>query len=310
MKNTHWAQQAERGNLFFLNITRWIVTYLPLWAIRTVTFIVVCYFFLTSRRARRNISCYQQRLRRQFPFLRLPHAAVFRAFLAFGESITDRFAVWQHKIHYTDLIVDDADRLYADIAQHGHGQILVCSHLGNIEICRALIKSGQHREDFKLNVLVHSRNAEAFNKALEQAGADPLPLIQVEALDAQKMLQLHDCIARGEWIAIAADRVPLRGDKTAAVDFLGDKAYFPQGAWLLASLLKAPLNTIFSLKEKNKYRLKLRKFSPPIQGRGSVRSRNIQLAMQHYADLLAQECANHPLQWFNFYDFWDDHEKN
>ena len=110
---------------------------------------------------------------------------IFVNFSFFGEIICDNFAVWQRKIHYKDLIIDDADNLYGDVDQGGRGQILVCSHFGNIEVCRALVDSGQH-EDFHLNVLVHSKNAEAFNKALVEAGADALPLIQVEDLDAQK----------------------------------------------------------------------------------------------------------------------------
>ncbi len=113
-------------------------------------------------------------------------------------------------------------------------------------------------------------------------------LIQVEDLDAQKMLELSQRLERGEWIAIAADRVPIRGDKTQSVNFLGHYAEFPQGAWLLASILKAPLNTIFCLKEKGQYRMKLRRFSPPISGRGKAREENIKQVMQQYADLLAK----------------------
>jgi len=249
----HWAKQSERGNAFFLNLTRLIVKYCPLWLIKIATFVVVCYFYLTARKARNNIKTYQYRLKQQFPHCHLPSFPVFRQFLFFGEIICDNFAVWQRKIHYKDLIIDDADNLYGDVDQGGRGQILVCSHFGNIEVCRALVDSGQH-EDFHLNVLVHSKNAEAFNKALVEAGADALPLIQVEDLDAQKMLELSQRLERGEWIAIAADRVPIRGDKTQSVNFLGHSAEFPQGAWLLASILKAPLNTIFCLKEKGQYR--------------------------------------------------------
>lgn len=303
----HWAKQQERGNPFFLTITRLIVKYLPLWLIKICTFVVVCYFFLTAKKARRNIQAYQTRLKKQFPNVVLPAFPVFRQFLFFGEIICDNFAVWQRKIHYRDLVVDDADDLYGDVDSDGRGQILVCSHFGNIEVCRALVDSGQHR-NFRLNVLVHSKNAEAFNQALVEAGADALPLIQVADLDTQTMLTLSQRLEQGEWIAIAADRVPLRGDKTQQVDFLGSSAHFPQGAWLLASILKAPLNTIFCLKEKGKYRMKLRRFSPPITGRGKVRDQNIQTAMQQYANLLAQECSENPLLWFNFYNFWNEKE--
>lgn len=122
----------------------------------------------------------------------------------------------------------------------------------------------------------------------------------------KKMLELHERLERGEWIAIAADRVPVRGDKTQKVDFLGAQASFPQGVWLMASLLKAPINTIFCLKKWGDYHLKLRHFSDSIEGRGKQRADNIEQAMQRYADLLARECAENPLYWFNFYDFWED----
>ncbi|QIW16742.1 glycosyl transferase family 2 [Pasteurellaceae bacterium RH1A] len=309
MTSQHWAKQQERGSKFFLNLTRLIVQYLPLWAIRAVTFLVVCYFYATSNKARRHIKDYQTRLKSTYPQTALPQAAVFRQFLAFGESITDRFAVWQRKIRYQDLTVDDADNLYADMdTPGGRGQILVCSHFGNIEVCRALVGSGHH-PNFRLNVLVHNKHAQAFNQALVKAGADDLPLIQVTDLDAAKMLELSERIERGEWIAIAADRIPVRGDKTQAVDFLGKPAHFPEGAWLLASLLKAPINTVFCLKEQGGYRLKLRRFSPAISSRGKARAENIRLAMQNYAHLLEKECAENPLLWFNFYDFWSEEAK-
>ena len=304
MTSQHWAKQNERGNRFFLYLTRLIVKYFPLGGIRFVTFWVVFYFFITSRKMRTYIRCYQENLQQTYPEIKLPNFPVFRQFLHFGEAITDRFAVWQRKIRYKDLIIDDADNLYADMDSIGQrGQILVCSHFGNIEICRALVGSGHH-PNFRLNVLVHNRHAEEFNKALVEAGADELPLIQVEDLDAQKMLELSQRIEQGEWIAIAADRIPIRGDKTETVTFLSKKAEFPQGAWLLASLLKTKINTVFCLKENGKYRLQLRRFSDGIKGRGSERHLAIQQAMQQYANSLAKESAKNPLLWFNFYDFW------
>lgn len=305
MSSQHWAEQNERGSKLSLNLTRLIVQYCPLWVIKLVTFFVVGYFFLTSRKARRNIRRYQQRLQQTFPQVNLPRYPVFCHFLAFGEAITDRFAVWQKKIRYSDLIDDDTDNVYQAIRSEGRGQILVCSHFGNIEICRALVDNKNH-SNFKLNILVHNRHAQAFNESLEKAGATSLPLIQVEDLDAAKMLELHERLERGEWIAIAADRVPVRGDKTQKVNFLGAQASFPQGVWLMAGLLKAPINTVFCVKKWGDYHLKLRHFSGPIEGHGKQRADSIEQAMQRYADLLAQECAENPLYWFNFYDFWED----
>ncbi len=304
MNNNHWAKQNERGTTLFLNVTRLIVKYLPLWAIKSVTFIIIFYFFITSSKVRNNIKYYHHRLKITFTDIKLPKFAVFYQFLNFGEALTDRFAVWQNKIVYKDLIVDDKDNLRGEIKKSQRGQILVCSHFGNIEICRALVNSGHH-DNFKLNILVHHKNAVAFNKALVKAGASELSLIEVSELDTEKMLQLHNKLDQGEWIAIAADRIPIKSDKSLPIDFLGKKAFFPQGVWLLSSLLKAKINTVFCIKEQGKYKLKLRKFSDSLKGSGQNRKKNIEIVMQQYANLLAQECKEHPLLWFNFYDFWD-----
>ena len=69
---------------------------------------------------------------------------------------------------------------------------------------------------------------------------------------------------------------------------------------------ESPINTVFCLKKWGDYHLKLRHFSGPIEGSGKQRAENIEQAMQRYADLLAKECAENPLYWFNFYDFWED----
>ncbi|MDK4641867.1 glycosyl transferase family 2, partial [Kingella kingae] len=99
-------------------------------------------------------------------------------------------------------------------------------------------------------------------------------------------------------------RIPIRGEKTVAVQFLGETAQLPQGAWLLAHLLKAKINTLFVLKKQGRYHLILRKFSDVPQWKRANREQEIRQFAQRYADELAQHVAEVPLQWFNFYDFW------
>lgn len=303
MRN-HWSEQRERGSPCALKLTARLVRHCPLLLVKVVTFCVVGYFYLTSPSARRNIARYQQRLRNTFPTL--PSMTVFAQFMAFGEALVDRFAVWQNKLTYRDMVIENNDGLFNELRHPQKcGQILLCSHFGNVEICRAFADNHQH---FKLNVLVHSRHAEAFNRALQQAGAEQLNLIQVTDLNMDVMLELQQRLSRGEWIAVAADRIPIRGVKTEKVRFLGALAEFPQGAWLLAALLNVPLNTLFCLKQHGRYHVKLRRFLPEIAGKRTARQQEISQAMQKYADLLAQECAKSPLLWFNFYDFWQDDE--
>lgn len=303
LQHNHWAAQPERGNRLFLALTTLMVRHLPAWLLNPSIALIVCYFYATAPRARRHIRRYQARLRAAFPAVQLPRMASFRQFTAFGAAICDRFAVWQRKIHYEDLIIEDPDDVYALVKQRGRGQIFACSHIGNTEVCRALVS---HNEGFKLNVLVHNQHAQAFNEALHKAGAARIQLIQVNDLDANLMLELSRRIDAGEWLAIAADRVPVRGEKTVAVQFLGHEAQLPQGVWLLAALLKTQIHTLFCIKQNGRYHLKLRRFADTAGWTRSNRAAQVAAVAQQFADMMAQECAANPLQWFNFYDFWGD----
>lgn len=304
-KGQHWSAQQERGHRYFLQLTKLMVRYLPLGVVRIAAFGVSMYFYLTSAKQRRAVGQYQQRLRRQFPDVRLPRVLpVYRQFAAFAEAIADRFAVWQGKIRYDALRVSDPDNVYAEIRHRGaSGQILVCSHLGNVEVCRALVS---HHTDFKLNVLVHNKHAEAFNRALKEAGASDIAVIQVAELSAEVMMTLAAKLDAGEWLAVAADRTPVRGDKTVSVPFCGSLARFPQGVWLLAGLLKAKTNTIFVLKQEGRYHLMLRKFAGVPAWKRHERVETIRQMAADYAQLLSEHAAAEPLQWFNFYNFWED----
>lgn len=303
----HWSERQERGSERLLMLSVWLSRHCPRWLLRLCTWIVVSYFYLTAGSARRNIRQYQQRLQQAMPDVVLPRSApVWRQFLAFGVAIVDRFSVWQGRIGYRDLRVEDPDGLYADIrraGQGGRGQLLVCSHVGNIEISRALVA---HNRGFVLNILVHSRHAEKFNRALRQAGASDIRLIQVVDLDLPLMMQLRQRLDAGEWLAIAADRTPVRGEKIVEVDFLGHRAALPQGPWLLAGLLEAPVNLVFCSWLDGRYRLRLERFGPAPSWSRRDRAQAVQALAQRFAERLAAECREVPLQWFNFYDFWTE----
>lgn len=305
--SNHWAAKNERGNRLFLSLTTLMVRYLPAVLMNPCIRIVVLYFYLTSSEQRRNIRQYQQKLSAVFPEAPQPNRlSVFRQFVAFGEAICDRFAVWQRKIRYEHLVVEDPDGVSALVGDRSlRGQIFVCSHFGNVEVCRALVS---HHQGFKLNVLVHSRHAQEFNEALSKAGADKIQLIQVTDLDVASMMELSKRIDEGEWLAIAADRVPVRGEKTVLVSFLGAQAEMPQGAWLLAGLLKTRVHTLFCVKQNGRYHLKLRHFLDSADWKRGERNAEVAEAAQRFADRLAQECLKNPLQWFNFYDFWKEKE--
>ena len=305
----HWSTRQERGNLFVLRLVTRLIRYCPPWLIGILMRVVVLYFFITSPSERRNIAEYQQHLRAWSGRTDLvpAFAPVYRQFVAFGQAMTDRFAVWQGRLRYEHIVVHDPDSIHRQMLYaKGRGQILICSHLGNTEISRALVS---HHKGLVLNILIHSKHAQRYNEVMADLGADnDIRLLQVTDLDIDTMMMLQQRVDNGEWIAIAADREPVRGEKVVQAPFLGETVSFPQGPWLMAGLLKASVNTLFCTRQHGKYALHIERMSDRIQWSRHDRDQVIRTWVERYASRLEHVCMQAPLQWFNFYDFWKHHE--
>jgi predicted LPLAT superfamily acyltransferase len=220
--------------------------------------------------------------------------------MAFADALLDKLDVWNGKLRLEQIEIIDPAQLRGQLRSE-RGQMLVGAHLGNLEVCRALAELG---EKVTMNVLVHTKHAERFNRILGEAGATNLRLIQVSELDPAVMMLLSQRLDDGEWLAIAGDRVPLHGGRTVRVDFLGHDAAFPQGPWLLAGLLKCPVNLLMCLKHQGRYRLIIEPFARLIEWKRSDRQQVIAQWTARYAERLGQFCLEAPQQWFNFYPFW------
>jgi len=306
MSAQHWAQQRERGSLLLMRFTAWAARTLGRRLLSPLLHLIVLYFFLFGSRARGAIREYQQRLAQHSGNASLSPSTgrVFGQFMAFADAILDKLDVWAGRLDLASIELNDPHNLRAQL-RSGRGQLLVGAHLGNLEVCRALAELG---EKVRMNVLVHTRHAEQFNRLLGESGASHLRLIQVSELDPAIMLQLSQRLDAGEWLAIAGDRIPLHGGRNVEVDFLGAPAAFPQGPWLLAGLLQCPASLMFCLKEEGRYRVHLEPFAERIQWRRSDREDVLKHWTQRYAQRLEHYCLRAPQQWFNFYPFWKAHD--
>ncbi|MFP6851434.1 MAG: glycosyl transferase [Pseudomonas sp.] len=305
MSQPHWAGQRERGSFMLMKFTAWLARRLGRRLISPLLYLIVLYFYLFASKARRSIHQYQRNLANWSGRAELQpsRGSVFRHFMSFADTLLDKLDVWNGKLGLEHVRLIDPSNACTQLRQQGRGQMLVAAHLGNLEVCRALAELG---ERVTMNVLVHTKHAEQFNRLLGEAGATHLRLIQVSELDPAIMLQLSERLERGEWLAIAGDRVPLKGSRKVTVNFLGKPAAFPQGPWLLAGLLQCPVNLIHCLKIDNRYQVIVDAFAERLQWKRSERDEVIRHWAQRYADQLAQRCLDAPLQWFNFYPFWNE----
>jgi predicted LPLAT superfamily acyltransferase len=154
-------------------------------------------------------------------------------------------------------------------------------------------------------VLVYQKHATKFNEFLKKLNdkAD-VCLLPVDELGIETAMILQDKMQQGEWVIVAADRVPVQSDRVQHVDFLGELAVFPQGAWILANLLKVPVIAVFCYRVQQQFQVHIHSIAEQVNLPRANRIESMQTITKTYVAVLEQHCVRAPYQWFNFYNFW------
>ncbi|WP_446811312.1 lipid A biosynthesis acyltransferase [Methylomonas sp. 2BW1-5-20] len=300
----HWAAVEENSLLWGIQALVWVYRLFGRWVFRLFLRPVVSYYFLAGRIAREASLDYLRHLTRHYPDLDLSSGLwqSYRHFLSFGETLLDKIVVWTGNI--TPEQVDFPNRqLLLGLIEQKRGAMLLSGHIGNLEICQAIATMRGH---IHLNILVHTKHAEKFNRLLGSRGSATIQLIQVTELSPAIAITLQEKIERGEFLVMVGDRVPVQGGRTVSASFLGEDAEFPQGPYLLASLLRCPVYTLFCFPVNGQFKIHLELFAKAIRiPRGeSNRQYMLKTLARQYAERLEAYCRVAPLQWFNFYPYW------
>lgn len=300
----HWAGINEVSFVAGMRLLFWIHRRLGAWPFRAVLYPVVGWYVLTKPAARAASLKYLRHLDAQpnVAGIRSGMNGVLRHFAAFAEAILDKMLLWGGLFPLEQTIFHGQETMTAAIASK-RGGVMICSHLGNLELCRVLAR---RRAGLKINVLVHTKHAQAFNRMLAQLDPDSqLNLMQVSELSPATVMLLSQKVAQGEFVAIAGDRIPVSPNpRVAAVSFLGDVAPFPVGPYVLASVLKCPVYLLFSMRAGTGSAVYFEHFRDAICLPRTGRDQVLAGLAAEYAARLEHFCLQAPLQWFNFYDFW------
>jgi len=165
------------------------------------------------------------------------------------------------------------------------------------------------KHNFTIHAMVNTTHAQRFQEIMQSTGAHfTQNQFEVDAIGPDTAIVLKEKIDQGEWVAIVGDRTPA-DDKGRVVtaNFFGEPAFFAQGPFLLASLLECPVYLFFCIKKNNQYNIVFEKFAEKIELQRSLRAQEVQAWVQQYAERLEEHAAATPLQWFNFFDFWQPH---
>jgi len=303
-----WTQVAEVGTSSALRFAGWFHRRFGRGPSLVLVGIAAAYFCITHGVARRASARYLERLAStsegRSALGRGPRAfQILRHFVEISISVYDRIVVWGGAIETMELEHDGSDKLF-ELAREGQGALLLGAHLGNLDMMSFI--SGEN--GLPMNVVVYNENAERLNAFLESLGGPKVNLIQLRPGSMQAAFEIRACLARGEFVAVMADRTaPHAGGPTARFDFLGHPAPFPLGPFRLANALGCRVYFVLCVRTASaKYRTILRTVSEPGTVPRAERRKNVNELLGRYVTLLEQFCREYPLQWFNFYDFWDE----
>jgi predicted LPLAT superfamily acyltransferase len=272
---------------------------------------IVAYFLLTGSKARRASLDYLRRINafsNQANFEAQPKPGWRESYchmLAFAQSGLDKLAAWMGGFDSSRVDFPNQDE-FEHLLSSGRGAVLIGSHLGNLEMTRALATNEQRAV---VNAVVYTTHAQRFNETLTQANASfGVNLIQVSHLGPETAIMLKCKIDQGEIIVIVGDRTPPSeggsSGRVSQIDFLGQPAPFAQGPFILASLLDCPVYLFFCLREGERYKIYFEPFAERIVLPRRERQERLESYLQQYARRLEAHCLKAPYQWFNFFDFW------
>ncbi|GAM78140.1 glycosyl transferase [Vibrio ishigakensis] len=191
---------------------------------------VIRYYHLKGSDAKQASETYLNRLRHfaNRQGISLPEKIdSYHHLLSFGQTMLDKLAAWKGDFNVNNLTIHGQNLVQRQIDTK-QGAVIVGSHLGNIELCRAL---SRRHTNVKINALVFTEHAERFNSVMKAVNpSSELNLIQVNSMGPETAIVLQQKIEQGEWIVIVGDRTSTSKESRAVwADFLGHPAPFPQG---------------------------------------------------------------------------------
>jgi len=292
-----WLGQKERGSTFLMALITRIALVLGRPAAAVLLYPICAYFVLFSRRARRASVQYLARVLGRPPRWR----DVFHHYHVFAVTILDRVFLYAGRVDEFRCDLAGVEALKHVLAG-GRGCLLFGAHFGSFEVLRAIAVTDC---PVPIRVLMHERHAEKLARVLHRLNA-VLPAQVIPLGQPRTMLDVRDALARGEIVALLADR-SMHGDRQVACPFLGEPAGFPRGPFELAALLDAPV-MLFSATWKGRMRYDVRFEALEAGEARGERDAVVAARCARFAAWLDGCCRTAPYNWFNFYDFWATRE--
>jgi predicted LPLAT superfamily acyltransferase len=294
-----WASRRERGGFVVVAAALWLVLGLGVRASQALVPPLALWFLVTSGHARQASHDYLSRVLGRKARLR----DVMRHFHSFGSAILDRAFLLAGRTAGFRITTDGLEHV-ASIVERGQGCVLLGAHLGSFEVLRTL----GTQAPVPVRALMYRGNSGALTLLLDRLN----PGLSDSVIDigaTAGMLRVRECVERGEIVGILADRTPdalAPGHRRVPVPFLGSKALFPAGPFVLVAMLRVPVVLFYGVRTGPRcYSIHFEPFAERVVLHRATRDADVRTVVARYAAALERGCRAYPFNWFNFFAFWE-----
>lgn len=217
--------------------------------------------------------------------------SLFVHYYRFGQTIIDKIAIAAGMEDKFRFEFDNYPE-FLKILNSGSGVVMIGAHVGNWEAGSSFF--GDYAK--KMNIVLYDGEYAAIKEAVKGNSSDlRFKIIAVNNDGLENVIKIKNALDGGEYVCFQGDRY-VEAENTVEVEFMGRKARFPQGPFLVASRMRVPVVFFYAMREKGRrYRFRFVKA-------GQTTEKGL---LDEYLVTTERIIGSYPEQWFNFYKFWE-----
>ena len=255
-------------------------------------YFVVLYYFLFATNVRVALKDYYKRIG-----LKFTNRNYFKHLFIYALATSDRFISKANPEIYN---FENKDRpiLFEAVK---NGSILLSNHFGGWATASNYFQDS----NVKINVVMNEamiKNASEFEKVINKKNENCVKIIDLSKGNISTSISIGNALLNNESVALMGDRA-LNDKYLYAADFFGEAAYFNKNPFLIAYKTKKPIMAIFVVfKGIRNYEMQFKTIELDYN---LPQEEAIKEGINKYVLILSDTLKQYPLQWFNFYDFWE-----
>ncbi|VAW11804.1 Lysophospholipid acyltransferase [hydrothermal vent metagenome] len=291
---TEWEGKS-RGTVFGYKIFIFLIKKFGIRAAYFTLYFVAFYFCIFSGKSTSAIYYYFRERRQYSKFKSIIN--IYKNYYVFGQTILDKVAISSGLRNKFTYEFDGVEKI-TELMKNKKGGILISAHVGNFEIAEFFF------DELDTDVQIHlvttdAEHAEIKNYLESVTSKSNIRFIIVRE-DLEHVFKIKTALDNGQLVCFTGDRY-FEEQKKLSESLLGKETKFPAGPFLLSSRLNVPVLFVYVMKETlTHYHLYART--------AKVAHKDAQALLQSYVQSVSWILEKYPLQWFNYFDFWNTKE--